>query len=92
MIMLILTKQFMDDKIVFNLITLMTYSCLKHPQRNDIFKPFPPCFNSFEDLMNQIIEKSKYHNKEIDLLDIDVEGADFKVLLGLNFEKYKPKT
>ena len=41
--------------------------------------------------LNQIIEKSKYHNKEIDLLDIDAEGADFKVLLGLNFEKYKPK-
>ena len=41
--------------------------------------------------LDQIIEKSKYHNKEIDLLDIDVEGADFKVLLGLNFEKYKPK-
>ena len=24
-------------------------------------------------------------------LDIDVEGTDYKVLLGLNFEKYKPK-
>jgi len=41
--------------------------------------------------LDYIIEKSKYRNKEIDLLDIDVEGADYKVLLGLNFEKYKPK-
>lgn len=41
--------------------------------------------------LNHILEKSKFYNKEIDLLDIDVEGTDYKVLLGLNFEKYKPK-
>ena len=41
--------------------------------------------------LNHILEKSKFCNKEIDLLDIDVEGTDYKVLLGLNFEKYKPK-
>ena len=29
--------------------------------------------------------------KYIDFLDIDVEGADFKVLEGLSFEKFKPK-
>lgn len=41
--------------------------------------------------LNNILEKSKFYNKEIDLLDIDAEGTDYKVLLGLNFEKYKPK-
>ena len=41
--------------------------------------------------LDHIIENSKFCNKEIDLLDIDVEGADYQVLLGLNFEKYKPK-
>ena len=41
--------------------------------------------------LNHILENSKYYNREIDLLDIDVEGTDYKVLLGLNFEKYKPK-
>ncbi len=41
--------------------------------------------------LDQLLEKSIYHDREIDLLDIDVEGADFRVLLGLNFEKYKPK-
>ena len=35
--------------------------------------------------LNEILENSKYCNREIDLLDIDVEGADYKVLLGLNF-------
>ena len=41
--------------------------------------------------LNHILENSKFNNREIDLLDIDVEGTDYKVLLGLNFEKYKPK-
>jgi FkbM family methyltransferase len=41
--------------------------------------------------LNQIIENSKFQNREIDLLDIDVEGTDYKVLLGINFKKYKPK-
>lgn len=62
-----LTKQFMNDKMVFNLVALITYSCLKHPQRNDIFKPFPICFNSFSELET----KTKYGYKNIkDLLDI----------------------
>ena len=41
--------------------------------------------------LNQILEKNKYNNTEIDLLDIDVEGADLQVLQGLDFKKYKPK-
>ena len=41
--------------------------------------------------LDHILQNSKFCDKEIDLLDIDVEGADYKVLLGLNFEKYKPK-
>ena len=41
--------------------------------------------------LDYILEKSKFYNREIDLLDIDVEGTDYKVLLGLNFKKYKPK-
>ena len=31
------------------------------------------------------------NNKKIDLLDIDVEAADLKVLQGLSFEKFKPE-
>ena len=41
--------------------------------------------------LNQILDNSRYQNQEIDLLDIDVEGADYKVLLGLDFKRYKPK-
>ena len=37
------------------------------------------------------MEQSKFRNKKIDFLDIDVEGADFEVLTTLNFKKYDPK-
>ena len=41
--------------------------------------------------LNEIIENSPYKNKEIDLLNIDVEGLDFKVLCSLDFNIYNPK-
>ena len=41
--------------------------------------------------LNEIIEKTKYKEREVDLLNIDTEGHDFKVLKGLDFDTYKPK-
>ena len=41
--------------------------------------------------LNEILAKDKYKNYEIDLLNIDVEGADLKVLEGLSFDKFTPK-
>ena len=41
--------------------------------------------------LNEIFKFSNLENKKIDLLDIDVEGADFKVLKGLSFEKTNPE-
>tara|TARA_B100000787_G_C16189081_1_gene296354 strand:+ start:178 stop:858 length:681 start_codon:yes stop_codon:yes gene_type:complete len=41
--------------------------------------------------LDKILDTGKYKNTKIDFLDIDVEGADFKVLEGLSFDKYKPK-
>jgi FkbM family methyltransferase len=41
--------------------------------------------------LNQIIEESPYRGKQIDVLSIDVEGMDFKVLNSLDMETYKPK-
>ena len=37
-----------------------------------------------------ILDNSKYNNKKIDFLNIDVEGAEMKVLSTLNFETYSP--
>tara|TARA_B110000971_G_C19927488_1_gene462298 strand:- start:347 stop:1021 length:675 start_codon:yes stop_codon:yes gene_type:complete len=41
--------------------------------------------------LNEILNKSKYKDSKIDFLDIDVEGADLKVLEGLSFDKFKPE-
>ena len=41
--------------------------------------------------LNEIIEKTKYKKREVDLLNIDTEGHDFKVLKSINLKKYKPK-
>lgn len=41
--------------------------------------------------LNEVIKFSNLENKKIDLLDIDVEGADLKVLQGFSFEKFKPE-
>jgi FkbM family methyltransferase len=41
--------------------------------------------------LDEILNKGKYRNTKIDFLDIDVEGADLKVLEGLSFDKYNPE-
>ncbi len=41
--------------------------------------------------LNEVMRFSKLEDKKIDFLDVDVEGADFKVLQGLSFEKFKPE-
>ena len=40
--------------------------------------------------LNEILKRSKIE-KKIDLLDIDVEGSDYKVLQSLSFDKHKPE-
>ena len=41
--------------------------------------------------INSILEKTKYKNKKIDFLNLDIEGNELKALLSLNFKKYKPR-
>ena len=41
--------------------------------------------------LDRILSQNRYKEKEIDFLDIDVEGADLKVLEGLSFYKFKPQ-
>ena len=41
--------------------------------------------------LTSILENSKFKNKRIDFLNIDVEGADYETLLSLNFEVYRPR-
>ena len=41
--------------------------------------------------LDSVLQKTGKNKIKIDLLDIDVEGADFKVLEGFSIEKYKPE-
>lgn len=41
--------------------------------------------------LDKILEISQLENIKIDLLDIDVEGADLRVLKGFSIKKYKPE-
>ena len=41
--------------------------------------------------LNTIISTEISYIKNIDIMSIDVEGGELKVLKGLNLEKYKPK-
>ena len=41
--------------------------------------------------LDSILEKTKIDNLKINLLDIDVEGADFKALEGFSITKYMPE-
>ena len=41
--------------------------------------------------LDALLEKINFIDKKLDLLDIDVEGADLKVLKGFNIEKFKPE-
>ena len=41
--------------------------------------------------IENILENSKFKNNKIDFLNIDIEGAEMKVLKTLNFAKYDPQ-
>ena len=41
--------------------------------------------------LDEILNRDKYRNVKIDFLNIDVEGADFKVLNSLSFQKFNPE-
>jgi len=41
--------------------------------------------------LDSVLELSPFKNKKIDLLNIDAEGNDFKVLISLNFKIYQPE-
>ena len=41
--------------------------------------------------LTQILDDSKYKDKQIDFLDTDIEGADLDALKSLDFSRYSPK-
>ena len=65
----IIKNTYDDDTIVFNMIALTAYSCLKHPKRVEIFKPFPACFDSMTDIDNKLKYKYENFNSLISVID-----------------------
>lgn len=45
----------------------------------------------FSKTLDEVINESPYKGKQIDVLSIDVEGMDYKVLSSLSLDVYKPK-
>ncbi len=45
----------------------------------------------FSNSLNSILERTKYKNKKIDFLNLDIEGNEINALKSINFKKYKPK-
>ena len=41
--------------------------------------------------LNSIIQNSKFKNKKIDFLNIDIEGGELEAIKSLNFKLFKPK-
>ena len=41
--------------------------------------------------INSLLDETKYKNKKIDFINIDVEGAEMKVLTNLSFKTYDPE-
>tara|TARA_B100000787_G_scaffold167165_1_gene153465 strand:+ start:163 stop:834 length:672 start_codon:yes stop_codon:yes gene_type:complete len=62
--------------------------------KNFASKNFPKGFKKDKiqsETLNNILQKTKYKNSKLDLINIDVEGNEFKVLKKFNFKKYLPK-
>tara|TARA_B100001250_G_scaffold124211_1_gene105557 strand:+ start:1709 stop:2395 length:687 start_codon:yes stop_codon:yes gene_type:complete len=45
----------------------------------------------YSNSLDSILKKSKYKNKKIDFLNLDIEGNEINALKSINFKKYKPK-
>ena len=54
-------------------------------------EPFKKKYSISCKTLDEIIEKTKFSNEIIDFLNIDAEGYDYQVLLGLNLNKYNPE-
>ena len=82
-----------EDKIFFSKKNLSFHNTLsKSLAESDIqTKPFKKKYSISCKPLDYIIKKTKFSNKTIDFLNIDAEGYDYQVLLGLNLKRYNPK-
>ncbi len=46
---------------------------------------------TYSDSLDSILKKSKFREKKIDFLNLDIEGNEINALKSINFKKYNPK-
>ena len=70
---------------------LSLLSTIKKSQSNLVFQGKINMKKISSQTLTKVLDDSKYKDKQIDFLDIDVEGADLDVLKSLDFSRYSPK-
>ena len=45
----------------------------------------------YSNSLNSILKNTRYKNKKIDFLNLDIEGNELNALLSIDFKRYKPK-
>ena len=82
-----------EDKFFFSKKNLSFHNTLsKSLAESDIqTEPFKKKYSISCKPLDYIIKETKFSNKTIDFLNIDAEGYDYQVLLGLNLKRYNPK-
>ena len=86
-------KKKFEKKIFFSKKNLSFHNTLsKSLAESDIQKePFKKKFSIECKPLTKIIDNTKFNERKIDFLNIDAEGYDYQVLLGLDIKKYCPK-
>ena len=82
-----------ENKVFFSKKNLSFHNTfLKSLAESDIQKePFKKEYTIECKPLTKIIDDTKFFNKKIDFLNIDAEGHDYEVLIGLDLKKYSPK-
>jgi len=70
---------------------LSQLSTIEQQQATKVFQGHIKKTNIQSLTLDSILEKTNSKNIKIDLLDIDVEGADLKVLEGFSINKFRPE-
>ena len=70
---------------------LSQLSTIEKDQAKNVFQGYIREKNIQAFTLDEILSRDRYKNKKIDFLDVDVEGADLKVLEGLSFNKFQPE-
>ena len=70
---------------------LSVLSTIKKSQSDLVFQGKIKKKKILSQTLTKVLDDSKYKDKQIDFLDLDIEGADLEALKSLDFSRYSPK-